>query len=146
MITNRSVAEGVAGLATMAECQLTRKIGRFCSVEGKTQLVAAVNDYFGRMDLVTLGIGVQGAPMAIAGAMFGGEPAAGDAIYQDMANDTLAFMKSYNARVVTALRKLGQNGVVKAEDFRPFPLAGIPENIVSIFEGVHPVGNTCEGT
>lgn len=144
-ITNHSVSEGVAALTSMVQCQLTTKVTRFCGAEGKAQLIALVNDYFSRMSMVTLGIGVQGAPMAVAGAVFGGEPAAGDAIYREMASDTLAFMKTHNARVVAALQTLGRNGVVRAEDFRSFPFADIPENIVLVFDGIHPAGDACIG-
>lgn len=135
MITNRPIASGVAGLTTMLECKLTQKVSRYCGAEGVTQLVAEVNEYFGRLDLVKGGIGLQGAPMAIAGALFGGEPQAGNDTYQDMAEDTLAFIETYSARVTAALRALGRSGVVSPDDFQSFPFAGVPEHISKIFEG-----------
>lgn len=142
-ITNRSISEGVAGLSTLVECQLTRKVARFCGAEGNAKLVAIVNDYLGRVDMVNFGVGLQGAPMAVAGAMFGGEPAAGDAMYKDMAEDTRTFMKSYSARVLKAVRALGQNGVVKADDFKPFPFGSVPEQITQMFAGVQQTRNIC---
>jgi hypothetical protein len=135
-ITNRSIAEGAAGLGTKIECELTARPRRFCGAEGTAQLVAIVNDYITRMDLVRLGLAAQGAPMAIAGGMFGGEAAAGDAIYSDMKADTIAYLKAYDARIATAVRGLAAGGIVKAEDFKPFPFAGVPQRIEEIFAGV----------
>jgi hypothetical protein len=143
VITNYSISEGVAFLVTKTECQLTRKTTRFCGTDGKSKLVAIVNDYLGRMDLVVLGIGAQGAPMAVAGAIFGGEPAAGDGIYQDMAKDTLDYMASYNTHVLKAVRTLAKEGVVTADDFNTGPFGGVPENIQKIFAGVTATGNIC---
>lgn len=143
LITNRSVAEGVAGLAAMVECELSAKPARFCGHDGNSALVALVNDYFTRMDLVTMGLGLQGAPMAIAGSMLGGEAAAGDAVYQQMLEQTMAFMHGCNDPVLDALRALGRGGVVKADDFRPFMFADVPSHISRIFEGVTVTESVC---
>jgi len=136
MITNASIAEGAAGLGTKVECLLTAKPRRFCGAEGNAQLVAIVNDYMNRMGLVRVGLAAQGAPMAIAGGMLGGEAAAGDEVYDMMKSDTLKYLKQYDDRIVKALRMLGAGGIVKAEDFKPFPFAGVPKSIEEIFAGV----------
>ena len=81
VLVDRTVTEGFAGMATLIECRLTTKISRFCDPKEKAALVDMVNDYLGRIDLLTLGLGAQGAPMAIMGGAFGGEMAAGRDIY-----------------------------------------------------------------
>jgi hypothetical protein len=136
LITNASIAEGAAGLGTKIECQLTAKPKRFCGPEGTAQLVAIVNDYMNRMGLVRVGLAAQGAPMAFAGGMLGGEAAAGDGVYDMMKADTLKYLKQYDARIVKAVRMLGANGLVKAADFKPFPFAGVPKSIEEMFAGV----------
>lgn len=143
LITNPSIATGVAFLTTRVQCQLTVKARRFCAADGKAQLVAIVTDYLNRMDMVKLGIAAQGAPMALAGSLFGGEAAAGDDIYSNMAGDTLANMAENDAPVVAAIRALAQGGVIDAEAFRPFPLAGLPSRIEAIFANVTPTGSLC---
>jgi hypothetical protein len=143
MITNDSIAEGMAFLGTKVECQLTSKITHFCGGDGNAELVAIVNDYMGRIDLIRLGLAAQGAPMAIAGGMFGGEAAAGDGIYDSMKADTLAYMKGYDARIVASIRSLATKGVVKADDFKPFPFAGVPSRIEAIFAGAAATSNIC---
>jgi hypothetical protein len=143
LITNRSVSEGVAGLATRVECQLTSKPKRFCGAEGNAQLVAIVNDYINRMGLVRVGLAAQGAPMALLGGPLGGEVAAGDAVYQSMRSDTLDYMKQYDDRIAKVIRSLGSSGLVKADDFRPFPFAGVPKSIEDLFAGVVVASNLC---
>lgn len=143
MITNDSIATGVAFLTTKVACQLTLKPRRFCAADGKAQVVAIVTDYLNRMDAVRLGIAVQGAPMAVAGGLFGGEAAAGDGIYSDMAKDTLAYMAENNASVVAAIRALAQGGVIEADAFRSFPLGGLPSRIEAMFANVAPTGSLC---
>lgn len=143
LITNRSVSEGVAFLTTKVKCLLTARAERFCADEGKGQLVALINDYFNRMDLVKLGVAAQGAPMAMMGGLMGGEVAAGDAVYSGMAEDTYKYMAEHNGEVVTAIRKLGAGGVIEAAAFRPLPFAGIPKGIEDVFAGVTPTSNIC---
>jgi hypothetical protein len=136
LITNQSIAEGAAGLGTKIECLLTAKPKRFCGPEGNAQLVAIVNDYMNRMGMVRIGLAAQGAPMAFAGGMLGGEAAMGDGVYDMMKTDTLKYLKGFDARIVKAIRILGANGLVKAEDFKPFPFAGVPKSIEEMFAGV----------
>lgn len=143
LITNYSIAEGAASLGTKVECQLTAKPKRFCGAEGSAQIVAILNDYIGRMDLVRIGLAAQGAPMAFAGGMLGGEAEAGDAIYDSMKGDTLAYMKSYDDRIVRAVRALASGGVVTADAFKPFPFAGVPKRIEAIFAGVEVKSSLC---
>jgi len=143
MITNRSVAEGMAFLGTKVECQLSTKITRFCGADGRAQLVAIVNDYITRADLVTIGLAAQGAPMALVGGMLGGEAAAGDAVYSSMHADTLAYMKDYDKRVVQSVRSLASKGIVKADDFKPFPFAGVPTRIAAMFAGTTVKSSIC---
>ena len=143
LITNRSISEGVAGLATRVECELTAKPRRFCGTEGGGQVAAIVNDYINRMDLIRLGLAAQGAPMAFAGGLLGGEAAAGDAVYDAMKADTLAYMKQHDARVVKALRTLASGGIVTKEAFRPFPFAGVPARIEELFAGIEVKSSLC---
>lgn len=142
-ITNRSISEGVAGLATLVECELTAKPRRFCGAEGSAKVVAIVNDYINRMDLIRLGLAAQGAPMAFAGGLLGGEAAAGDAVYDSMKADTLAYMKQHDARVVKAIRSLASGGIVTKEAFKPFPFAGVPARIEELFAGIEVKSNLC---
>ena len=143
LITNPSLAEGIPFLVTRVECQLTVKEARFCGPEGNAKLVAIVDDYLNRMDVIRVGIAAQGAPMAILGGMMGGEIAAGDEIYGSMAEDTLKFMSEHHARVVAALRALAKEGVVTADAFKPFPFAGVPSRIQPIFAGIEAKSNLC---
>lgn len=143
LITNQSIAEGMAFLGTRVECQLTAKVTHFCGDAGKAQLVALVNDYMGRIDLIKLGLAAQGAPMAMAGGLLGGEAAAGDSIYSSMEGDTLAYMKGFDARIVASIRALAAKGVVTADDFKPFPFAGVPKRIEQIFAGAEAKTNIC---
>ncbi len=143
LLTNRSIGTGVAGLATNVECQLTKKPTRFCGSEGKAALVTIVNDYLNRMDLVRLGIGAQGAPMALIGGMTGGEAAAGSDVYDDLAKETYAFMATYDTNVAKAIRKLAAGGVVKADDFKAFSVGGVPEHIQTIFKNVTVTSSLC---
>jgi hypothetical protein len=143
LITNASIAEGAAGLGTKIECQLTAKPKRFCGAEGTARLVAIVNDYMNRMGLVRVGLAAQGAPMAFAGGMLGGEAASGDRAYDGMKADTLKYLKEFDTRIVKAVRMLGANGLVKAEDFKPFPFAGVPKSIEEMFAGVSVKQHLC---
>ena len=143
LITNPSLAEGIPFLVTRVECQLTVKEVRFCGPEGNAKLVAIVDDYLNRMDVIRVGIAAQGAPMAILGGMMGGEISAGDEIYGSMAEDTLKFMSEHHARVVAALRALAKEGVVTADAFKPFPFAGVPSRIQPIFAGIEAKSNLC---
>ncbi len=143
MITNDSIAEGMAFLGTKVECQLNSKSTHFCGKEGNAQLVAIVNDYMGRIDLIGLGLAAQGAPMKIAGGLFGGEAEGGAGVYDAMKADTLAYMKGYDARIVALIRSLAAKGVVKADDFKPFPFAGVPARIERIFADAEAKSNIC---
>jgi hypothetical protein len=133
MITNAPIAEGVPFLVTKVECQLTSKPARFCGTAGRQQLVAIVNDYIGRIDLILLGLAAQGAPMAIAGGLFGGEAAAGDDTYSSMKADTIAYMKEYDDRVVAGIRSLASKGIITRDEFRSFPFGGVPKRIEEMF-------------
>lgn len=143
LITNQSIAEGMAFLGTKVECQLTSKLTHFCGDAGRAQVVAIVNDYLTRIDLIKVGLAAQDAPMAIAGGLFGGEAAAGDGAYNYMEGDTLAYMRDYDARIVTSIRVLAAKGLVKADDFKPFPFAGVPKRIGEIFAGTEAKDNIC---
>lgn len=144
LLTDRAATEGFAGLATRVECQITSKIRRFCAPEGKAQLVAMVQDYLDRRDLVILGMGVQGAPMAIAGEMFGGEAAAGRDIYNIEKEGTFALMRVYHTRVAEALQSLVRDGVVTQSDFGSFLGMGVPSSVKDILAGVKPEQNICK--
>jgi len=143
MMANPAVTEGYAGLATLVECALTTKPTRFCTAEGKAQLVSIVNDFQARGDLVVIGLGVEGAPMAIMGQFTGGEVAAGSDIHDIMRDQTLAFMDSYKAKVSAALRKLARDGIASPADFSGFMGASPPEHIVKMFGGTAATRNLC---
>ena len=143
MLSQRSVTEGFAGLATRVECQITSKIRRFCAPEGKAQLVALVLDYLDRRDLVILGMGVQGAPMTVMGELFGGEVAAGRDIYNIEKEGTFALMRVYHTRVAQGLQSLVRNGVVTEGDFGSFLGMGVPSSIKDILADVEPEQNIC---
>jgi hypothetical protein len=142
MMANRVVAEGIAGLATMVECKLVTKTTRFCDPEQRKALVATVNDYLTRVDIVIAGLGIQGAPMKIMGGLFGGEMKAGNDIYQLERESTVAVMKGYDDRVVTAFRKLARDGLVAPTDFAGF-MGGVPENITRMFGDVTAARDVC---
>src|SRR5688500_14026526 len=82
MLAQRSVTDGFAPMTTMIACRMTTKSERFCDAKEKDKLVAMINDYLGRVDLITFGLGVQGAPMAVVGAFAGGEAAFGSSVYE----------------------------------------------------------------
>jgi hypothetical protein len=141
VLVERTVTEGFAGMATLVECRLTTKIARFCDPKEKSALVEMVNDYLGRVDLLKLGLGAQGAPMAIMGGAFGGEMAAGRDIYDAEKDATLSVMETYHNKVASALRTLGKRGVVSAADFGGF--AGTPATITDIFKNLSITNQLC---
>jgi hypothetical protein len=131
-LANRSVTEGFAGLSTRLECQLLTKRERLCDPEQKATMVAAVNDYLGRVDAVIFTLGLQGAPMRLFGAATGnGEVQAGSTIYDMTKDDTVDFMATYQKRVAVAVRVLASEGIMAPSDFGTF--MGVPETILSIF-------------
>lgn len=134
VIVDRTFTEGFAGMATLLECRITTKVARFCNPSEKAALVEMVNDYLGRVDLLRLGMGAQGAPMAILGGAFGGEIAAGRDIYDMEKDATFSVMDTYHKKVAAGLRALGRRGVVSAADFGGF--AGVPATITEIFKDV----------
>ena len=130
-------------MATMIECRLSTKSARFCDPKEKAALVAMINDYLGRVDLIRLGLGVQGAPMAVLGEMFGGEVQAGSGIYNIEKDGTFAVMKVYHDRIAAALRKLARDGIVSATDFAGFMGTGVPKTISEVFKDVTPERQVC---
>lgn len=136
LLVNRAVTDGFGPMATLIECRITTKVTRFCNPKGKAELVEIINDYLGRVDLIRLGLGVEGAPMAVLGEMFGGEIAAGDSIHDLQNEGTFAFMKVYHDRIAMALRTLGRKGIVTVSDFGTFFGTGVPSSISDIFKGV----------
>lgn len=143
LLANRSVTEGFSGLSARLECYLTLKPTRLCSPEEKAAMIARVNDYLGRVDLVYFGLGLQGAPMRLMGTMLGGEIEGGSAMYDMTKDDTIEFMVSYQKRVATALQKLAVDGIMTPGDFGGFLGMGVPEAITKIFAGVQPKRQLC---
>ncbi|OJX18373.1 MAG: hypothetical protein BGO82_19615 [Devosia sp. 67-54] len=139
---NPSLAPGFAGMASLLECKITRKVERFCDPEQKGKLVEAVNDYLTRTDLIVGALGLQGAPMAIMGQIVGGEAAAGSGIYEAQRAEVLAFMQTYNGRVAKAIRALARDGLVAPTDFAGF-LGGTPENVKALFGAALAERNIC---
>lgn len=143
-MANRAITEGgFSSLASTLECRLSRKIERFCDPAGKAALVAMVNDYLARLNVVTIGLSVQGAPMSLMGGLFGGEMAAGSDIYDIEKEATLAYLKIYNDRVTKAMRALARAGVVSVDDFSAFMGMGAPPAIAGMLEGVAPTQSVC---
>lgn len=143
MLANRAVTDGFGPMATMIECRMATKSLRFCDPKQKAALVAMINDYLARVDMIRLGMGVQGAPMAVLGEMFGGEIEAGSGVYEIEKDGTFAFMQIYHARIAAALQRLGRDGLVSATDFATFMGAGVPATIAEIFNGVVPERRSC---
>ncbi|MEQ1771706.1 MAG: hypothetical protein ABL879_17900, partial [Devosia sp.] len=113
-----------------------------CDPKEKAVMVAAVNDYLGRTDLIMLGLGLQGAPMRLLGAATGdGEINAGSSIYDMQKADTVAFMQGYQKRVASALQKLARDGLMAPADFGTF--VGVPETITTLFAGKTAQRNVC---
>lgn len=142
-LASRAVTDGFGPMATMIECRIVTKSTRFCDPEQKAALVAMINDYLARVDMIRLGMGVQGAPMAVLGEMFGGEIKAGSGIYDIEKDGTFAFMNIYHDRIVAALRRLGRDGLVSASDFATFMGTGVPAAITEMFDGVVPERQAC---
>lgn len=141
-LANRAVTEGFAGLATRLHCHLTTKIKRFCDPEQKAAAIAMVNDYLSRSDLVQLGLGVEGAPMAMLGSLWGGEVAAGSDVYDEQKTETLHFMASHDKRISAALQALARSGLMAPSDFGGL-LGAIPKNIEALFGTVQQQENAC---
>ena len=142
MLANTTIAEGFAAMATRLECRITTKIARFCDPREKAALVATIDDYLGRVDVIRLGLGVEGAPMAVLGGAFGGEIAAGSEMYNMEKDATFTLMDFYHAKVAAGLKALGRRGIVAASDFGGFMGMGVPLTISEIFKGVsadHPI-------
>ena len=143
VFANRAVTEGFGPMATMIACRIATKSIRFCDPKEKAALIAMISDYLGRVDLIRLGLGVQGAPMAVLGEMFGGEISAGDAVYSMEKEGTFAFMKVYHDKIAAALRRLGRDGILSASDFATFMGTGVPQSITEIFDGVEAERHVC---
>jgi hypothetical protein len=141
MPPNPIVAEGFAGLATRVECHMSLKVTRLCNPTERAALVAEINDYLQRSDLVATGLAVQGAPMKIFGQLVGGEASAGSDIYQMERESTETLMRSYDWNVVTALRKLARQGLIAESDFGSF--WGVPERITKMFGGTKVAKAVC---
>lgn len=143
MLANRAVTDGFAPMATMIACRIATKSLRFCDPKQKAGLVAMINDYLARLDMIRLGMGVQGAPMAVLGEMFGGEAQAGSGIYQIEKDGTFAFMQVYHERISSALQRLGRDGIASPTDFATFIGSGVPASITDMFAGVVPERQAC---
>jgi len=139
---NPSLPPDFAGMATLLECKLTRKVSRFCAPDGRAKLVEAVNDYLTRTDIIIGALGLQGAPMAIMGQLMGGEAAAGSGIYEIQHDEVLEFMQIYNKRVGNALKALARDGLVAPSDFSSF-LGGTPDNVKAMFGTTQAERNVC---
>lgn len=139
---NPAVTRGFARLATDIDCHLATKTERFCDPEQKALLIAAINDYLGRVDIVQLGLGLQGAPIALMGGLFGGEMAGGSAVYDNQHKETLTFMAIYHNRIAADLQRLARDGLVGPADFGGL-LGGVPKNITAMFGTAVAQRNVC---
>lgn len=140
---NRAAAEGFTGLVAVLHCRLTIKTERFCIPAERQALVAMVEDYLSRADIISAGLAVQGAPMRLAGAILGDEAAAGSSIYDMEREDTTALMLTQHARIVDDLQALARRGVIAERDFAGFLGMGVPERITRMLGGVEPQRNIC---
>lgn len=136
ILADRAVTDGFGPMATMIECRIATKSTRFCNPKEKAALVAMINDYLAHVDMIRLGMGVQGAPMAVFGELLGGEAQAGSGVYDVVKDGTFAVMKLYHDRIAAALKRLGRDGIVSASDFAAFFGTGVPGPITDIFDGV----------
>jgi hypothetical protein len=141
-LANRAVTEGFAGFSARLECRLLLKPTRLCDPKEKAAMVAEVNDYLGRIDVVSFGLGLQGAPMRLLGGVVGGEVEAGSGIYDMTRDATIQFMDGYQQRVALAMRKLARDGIMAPSDFSVF-LAGVPTVITRMFGDVAPTQDLC---
>jgi hypothetical protein len=139
---NPSLAPGFAGMATLLECRIETKSARFCDQSGKSALVAEVNDYLGKIDVIVLALNVQGAPMKMLGGM-NSEVAMGSDIYELQMGATIEFMEAYHERVTGALKSLARDGIVTEGDFGSFMGMGVPPMIKKMFDGVTAERNGC---
>lgn len=133
---------GFARLTTRVTCRATLKVSRLCDPAQKAELVAQINDYVARHDIIVLGLDVQGAPMNIIGAFTGGEVAMGASMYDMTKADTLQYMAIYHDRLLARLHALAQGGVLSASDFGIFGLSVSPA-LAPAFVAVTPTTPIC---
>jgi hypothetical protein len=143
MLAQRSVTEGFAGLTALVACRMTIKSARFCESKEKDKLVAMIQDYVAKVDMITVGLGVQGAPMAMLGAVTGGEVAFGSSVYEMQREETMKFMELHHQKIVSALRSLARDGIVAPGDFAAFMGMGIPKHITEMFGGIEADRHVC---
>lgn len=139
---NQSLAPGFAALATMLECKIKTSATRFCDPDAKALLVADVNDYLGKIDVIVLALNVQGAPMKLMEGM-NQEIALGSAVYEMQKSATIEFMEFYHDRVTAALKGLARDGIVTAADFGAFMGMGVPPMIKKMLGGITAERNSC---
>ena len=133
---------GFATIAARVTCRATIKAARLCDPAQKADLVAQVNDYVTRHDLIVMGLDVQGAPMTIIGAFTGGEVAGGAAMYDMIKADTLEYIAWHHDRLLAKLHALAQGGVLSASDFS-FMGLGLSPALASAFADVKPTTPIC---
>ena len=133
---------GFATIAARVTCRATIKAARLCDPAQKAELVAQVNDYVTRRDLIVLGLDVQGAPMTVIGAFTGGEVAGGASMYDAIKTDTLAYIAVHHDRLLAKLHALAQGGVLSAGDFS-FMGLGLSPALAPAFENVTATAPIC---
>jgi hypothetical protein len=143
MLAQQSVTEGFAGMTTLIACQMSLKSERFCEGKEKRRLVAMINDYLAKVDMITTGLGVQGAPMAMAGALLGGEAAFGSDVYEMQREGTMKVMELHHQKVLKALRSLARDGIIAPADFAGFMGMGVPKAVTEMFGGVEAERRVC---
>lgn len=132
---------GFSSMATMLACRATTKIARLCDPAQKAMLVAEVNDYITRLDLVVTGLNVQGGSIALIGGMLGVEDPA--SAYDLSKDDTIAYLKIYHQRVVAGIQALAKAGLLSASDFGVFLGMGVSSTTGHMFEGIQPDHSVC---
>lgn len=142
-LANDAVTGGYAALAANLECHASVKVARLCDSGEKAALIAQIENYLTRRDLIVLGLDAQGAPMQLMGSIMGGEAAFGSSVYDMTKADTLAFMDLQHQRVVESLRKLARGGILSPGDFG-FLGYGAPAAIGEILRDITVTNPICD--
>lgn len=143
ILTQRSVTDGFPAMATRVACRLSIKPTRFCNPEQKQELVAMVDDYLERVDLIVLGLNAQGAPLKLMSEFMGAEAKMGSAVYDMQAQSTIKVMEQHDKKVTTALQALTRDGIVSPDDFAAFLGMGVPKRIKTMLGGVTVEQHVC---
>lgn len=143
LMANQAITDGgFAMLASRVACRASVRIARLCNGAEKAELVAMINDYAMRHDLVVAGLSLQGAFIDIMGGMLGGEAEGGSGVYDIVKKDTLGYMAVFHDRVVENLHALAEAGVLTSTDLGFFGI-GLSGSLAPAFEKVTVARSIC---